>query len=120
MKVLPQEIELYYLIPAVRRELSKILIHDFSLSQKQVADILGVTESAVSQYVKSKRARELKFTKEEISEIRKTAHVIIQDKKNCNKHIFDLTLKFRGADNICKIHRKFDKSISGDCKICVQ
>lgn len=120
MKVLPQEIELYYLIPAVRKELSKIFIEEFGFSQKKVADILGVTESAISQYVKSKRASELKFGAEELKEIQKTAQLIAKNPGSCNKYIFDLTLKFRGADNICKIHRKFDKSIGYDCKICMQ
>ena len=65
MNSLPQELEIWYLIPALRRELTKIFISDFKLSQKKISEILGITESAVSQYQNSKRAQDLKFAKKE-------------------------------------------------------
>ena len=120
MKLMPQEIEVWYLIPAIRKALAKILIKDFDLSQKQVAVILEITESAVSQYLKEKRANELKFSESEKEEIKRTAKKIIADKKNCNKYVYDLTMKFRGSNNLCKIHKKQDKSLSSTCKICCQ
>ena len=35
---MPQEIEVWYTIPALRRELAKSMIEDFKLSQKQVSE----------------------------------------------------------------------------------
>jgi predicted transcriptional regulator len=120
MKLMPQEIEVWYLIPALRKELAKILIKEFSLSQKKIADILGLTESAVSQYLKAKRANELKFSKTEQQEIKKIAKKIIADPKHCNSYVYQLTMKFRGTHNICRIHKKQDKSLPINCKICCE
>ena len=53
--------ELFYenivwnILPAIRRELAKNLIKDHNLSQRRVADILGITEAAVSRYISGKR-----------------------------------------------------------------
>ncbi|MBS3080194.1 hypothetical protein J4221_01875 [Candidatus Pacearchaeota archaeon] len=120
MKLMPQEIEVWYLIPALRREIAKIFISDFRFSQKQVAEILGITESAISQYLKDKRAHELKFNEKEMAEIRKTAKRIINDKENCNKYVYKLTMLLRGTDAVCALHKKQDKSLSENCHICME
>ena len=60
-KVMPQEIEVWYLIPALRREFTRIFIKDYGLTQKQTADILGITEAAISQYLRLKIANQIKF-----------------------------------------------------------
>ena len=54
---MPQKVELYYVIPAIRKEFAKIMLKR-GMSQKQVAGKLKITEAAVSQYLKSKRATE--------------------------------------------------------------
>lgn len=117
---MPQEIEVWYLIPALRKELAKILIREFHCSQKEVSDILGITESAVSQYIKAKRATELKFNKDELRDIQKTARKIVLDKKNCYDHLYKLTVKLRGTENMCKFHKKQDKSLPINCRICCE
>ena len=53
----PQKVELYYIIPAIRKEFARIMIGK-GLSQKQAAGKLNITEAAVSQFMKSKRAAE--------------------------------------------------------------
>ncbi|MBI2003991.1 transcriptional regulator [Candidatus Pacearchaeota archaeon] len=117
MNPLPQELEIWYLIPALRRELTKIFISDFKFSQKQISKILGITESAVSQYLSSKRGNELKFSKKEIREIKKTAKKIIKSKK-ANEEFYKLCIKLRGTESLCKLHRKHDKNISKNCDLC--
>lgn len=51
----PQEIEVHYILPALRRSLSRALKAQ-GKSQKEIALLLNVTESAVSQYLNDKRA----------------------------------------------------------------
>ena len=70
---MPQEIEVWYIIPAIRRELAKSMIKDLKITQKQVASIMEITEAAVSQYLHSKRAKEVVFTKAILEEIKKSA-----------------------------------------------
>ena len=118
MDSLPQELEIWYLIPALRRELTKFFISDFKLSQKQASKILGITESAVSQYLSSKRGDELKFSKEDLKEIKKTAQKIISNEKNFNEHFYKLCIKLRGTENLCRLHRKYDKSVPKNCDLC--
>ncbi|MDP2628431.1 MAG: transcriptional regulator [Nanoarchaeota archaeon] len=117
-KVMPQEIELWYLIPAIRRELAKIFINEYGFSQKKSAQILGITEAAISQYLSSKRANEIKFSAREIEEIKKTAKKIVNNEKESMKFLYNLSTIFRGSKIICKLHRSKDKSIDKNCKIC--
>lgn len=121
MKSLPQEIEMWYLIPALRRELAKILISDFGMNQKQVSQTLGITESAVSQYLKSKRGSELKFSEEDIQKIRGVAYNIVEKgNSHANEELYRLSMKFRGSNIICDFHKKSDSSIPKDCDLCLE
>ncbi len=115
---MPQEIEVWYLIPGIRRKLAKFLVQDYKMNQKKVAKILGMTESAVSQYLKNKRGSEMKFSRNDIELIRKSAYRIAEDKSESNKEIYDLCVKFRGSDSLCEFHRQHDSTIDKDCKLC--
>ena len=48
MQKLPQEIEVWYLIPAIRAELAKELLKE-GINQTKIASILNITNAAVSQ-----------------------------------------------------------------------
>ncbi len=49
------EENVWYLLPLIRKEFAKSLIKDHGLTQRKAAEKLGITESAVSQYVSKKR-----------------------------------------------------------------
>jgi hypothetical protein len=118
MKHLPQELEVWYLIPALRRELAKAFISEFKLTQKQVADKMRVTESAISQYINEKRASGLKFNDKEQKIITKVAKKIIQKNLETNEELYKLSKKFKGTDSLCEFHRKHDPSIEKNCDLC--
>jgi len=59
--LLPCEIAVKSLIPALRSTIAKELIHKHGLKQKDVADLLGVTQTAVSKYVCEVRGTVLKI-----------------------------------------------------------
>ena len=117
-KVMPQEIEVWYLIPALRKELAKIFVDDFDLSQKKAASILGITDAAISQYLSSKRGNEVKFSKDEIAKIKKTAREIIKNGGDIIKEIYQLSVSLRGSKAICGIHMSQDKGVEKGCDIC--
>lgn len=119
-KVMPQEIEVWYLIPALRRELARIFVNEYNMKQKKVAGILGITEAAISQYLKSKRGKEVKFSKKEILEIKKSADRIKENPNDFMKELYELCKKFRNSRVICKLHMKKDKSIHKNCKACFE
>lgn len=117
-QILPQEIEVWYLIPALRRELAKILVKEHKLKQNQAANILGITNAAISQYLKSKRGQGINFNEKETELIKKAAEEIVKDKGKLIKNLYKLCETLRKSKTICEIHKIQDKNISKNCDVC--
>lgn len=99
-----QEVEVFYILPALRKELAKSL-RTKKIKQRLIAEMLGVTEAAVSQYLKNKRGEGIKFNKELKLEIKKSADKLIQGESFKNE-----------AQRLLKIMK--EKKIT--CKLCKQ
>ena len=117
---MPQEIEVRYIIPAIRRELAGILIKEHNKNQKEVAGILGLTEAAISQYRHSKRAKEVVFSGSVTDEIKKSAEKILADKNKRQRVIAEISrisnlTKVRHI--LCDIHRSQSKDLE-KCNVC--
>lgn len=54
MKI-PCEIVVWCVLPMIRREIARELVQTYSMSQAEVARRFGVTDAAISQYLKKKR-----------------------------------------------------------------
>ena len=68
-------------LPVIRKELARSLMENFGLNQKETAVKLGITPSAVSQYISKKRGNN-KILDEKISkEISISAEKIIKNGK---------------------------------------
>ena len=119
-KIMPQEIEVWYLIPALRREFTRMFIRDYGLTQKQTAEILGITEAAVSQYLRLKRANHISFSKKESAQIKNSADEIMENPETLIKNLYNLCVSLRKSKVICKLHKSHDKSIPNDCDVCFQ
>ena len=76
MSHLPCENIIWYGIPVVRREIAFCLINQFGLSQKEAANKLGITPSAVSQYISKKRGKFTILDEKIIKEINLSAKKI--------------------------------------------
>jgi predicted transcriptional regulator len=116
---MPQEIEVRYILPAIRRELAKIFIKEHKLSQKDAANILGLTEAAVSQYQHSKRAKEVVFSNDVVNEIRVSADRILADKtkQRLIAEMYRISGLTRVRQILCDIHRAQSKDLES-CNIC--
>jgi uncharacterized protein len=53
--ILPDELVAKLAIPSIRALIARRLMTEYGLTQKQVADKLGITQAAVSNYVNGKR-----------------------------------------------------------------
>ena len=53
--LLPSEIEAKSLIPAIRAILAKKLIIEYKMKEEFVAKVLGVTQAAISNYIRGTR-----------------------------------------------------------------
>jgi len=115
---MPQEIEVWYLVPALRRELAKTLIKQYRFSQKDVANVLDLTPAAVSQYLSSKRGKDINFLKCEKEKINNVAKKISTNPENGTKYLYNLCVLLRKSNIICRLHRKHDKTVSKKCDIC--
>ena len=117
---MPQEIEVWYIIPALRRELAKSMINDLKLTQKHVAKIMGLTEAAVSQYLHSKRGKEVVFSDAVLKEIKKSAKEIAKNEKLLMQEMMRLT-NLTGVKHVmCDMHKKHDAKLPSDCEICFE
>jgi len=116
---MPQEIEVWYTIPALRRELAKAMVEE-KLTQKEIAGIMGITEAAVSQYIHSKRAKEVVFDKHTLIEIQKSAKHIIEKPKELMNEMMHLT-RIDGVKYVtCDLHKKQDVDLPLDCETCFE
>lgn len=107
----PQEIEVFYVIPTIRKHFAEALVKQ-GMKQKDVAKIFGVTTPAISQYLSKKRANELEFTKDVIQEINKSATKITNQQSYITQtqHILQF---IRTTETICKIHKMFSNVPKG-------
>jgi hypothetical protein len=66
-------------IPVIRKEIAERMINDFGLCQREVAEKLGITPSAVCQYLSKKRGKIEITDGEIIKEIKIAAERIINN-----------------------------------------
>ena len=121
-EIMPQDIEVRYILPAIRRELALILIKDHNLSQKETSRLLGLTEAAISQYKNSKRAKEVIFNEAVLQEIKESSKRIIQDQKN-KQRVMSEMIRISNLTKVkhilCEIHRSQSKNLK-DCNVCFE
>lgn len=116
----PQEIEVWYILPAIRRELAILLTKKHNLSQKKTAKILNVSEPAISQYMKSKRASEVKFTEPTRRLIEKASEKIIKDNSTLIPEVQNLIAAIRKDLTLCRIHKSKSKDLPEGCCACLK
>ncbi len=115
---LPQEISTWYIIPTVRREFVKEMIRQ-GLSQKKAADKLGLTEAAISNYMKDKRATEIKFDQNILDLIKGSVVNILSKQSDVFTEIYNIVKECEKDVTICQIHAAYDEIPEG-CKICFE
>ena len=112
---LPQEIEVWYIIPAIRRELAENLVKKHRLTYQKAAGILGVSKAAVSQYLNKKRAGKFKLPKEIKKEDEKSAGLIITNQNLAVREILRLLNVIKRSKCSCDVCKKYNKGILALC-----
>ena len=75
----PCERVLWYVLPAIRKELVRALVEEHGYTQRKAARLLGLSDAAVSQYLSKKRGRLDIKDKAFLAEVTKSAKRIIKD-----------------------------------------
>jgi uncharacterized protein len=124
--LLPSEIEAKSLIPAVRAILAKKLIKEYALKEEDIAKVLGITQAAVSNYVRGTRGDiELISKLESVREVMRMIDDIAMDLSTNKAYTPSTLAKFVGLCNymrytliICDVHHSIESNI--DEQICEQ
>src|SRR5918912_1268380 len=124
--LLPSEIEAKSLIPAIRAILARKLIAEYHLREELVAKVLGVTQAAISNYIRGTRGDSKLISKlVSIMQVVDRIDDIARD-LSANKAYTPSTMaKFVELCNymrytfiICDVHHSIESNI--DSKVCEQ
>ncbi|MDP2717250.1 MAG: hypothetical protein Q8P02_00745 [Candidatus Micrarchaeota archaeon] len=113
----PQEIEVWYVLPALRREMAATLIA-MGNNQKQVSRLLGVTEAAVSQYVHSKRAQKVAFGAKFKHRIEQECQKLAEGRVSAYGALQDLSAQFKHSKELCSLHQALEE-VPANCDLCL-
>ena len=102
-------------LPAIRAEISRIMIAEYGCTQQYVAETLGLSRAAVSQYRSEKRGAEVDFAEDAMKEIKTFSAKLIKGLPTRDK--------MEGMCNICKLVQKSgwlykNAPDAGYCCIC--
>ncbi len=112
----PQEVEVWYLLPAVRKQLMMSMIQQ-GLKQKEVAELLNLTDAAVSQYVHNKRASGINFPEEILSQIDVSAQKLIKKQSSLQQEMQHIMQSMWSTKFICGICRNCTGA-APSCAVC--
>ncbi len=102
--IMPEEMEVWYILPAIRRECAKIMVQR-GLSQREIAKKLFITEAAVSHYIKGKRG-DIEFPESIQKEINQSVTQLLQN-GTIIQEFENLCRKIRASGFLCIIHKKY-------------
>ena len=112
-------------LPSIRAWIVREAIEKFGMKQKDVANCLGVTNSAVSQYMKEKRA-DIGISEKELKQIKPLISEIAS--KMASKQLTDFELmklmcrvcfSLRASLILCKLHMRMEPKLKKvNCTIC--
>ncbi|MBI1829637.1 MAG: transcriptional regulator [Thaumarchaeota archaeon] len=125
--LLPAEIETKTLIPAIRAILAKKLIVEHHIREEEVSKLLGVTQAAISNYVRGTRGDPVLINKLlEVKEVSEMINDICSNLSSNMAYTPASLSKFIGLCNyvkssllICDIHHNLETNIDeAICKEC--
>jgi len=123
--ILPCEIAVKSAIPAIKAAMAKELVETYQLNQNQVAEILGISQSAVSKYTRQVRGYVLKIDNiEELQPlINRTVNLLVnEDPKRAEflKLFCQMCTMIRKKGLMCQFCQKADPKIEKEqCGFCV-
>ncbi len=123
--LLPCEVAVKSLLPAVRSVLTKQLTTRHGLKQVEVAKLLGVSQPAISLYSKKMRGKALDLERDR--EVKTLIEDLADSLAKGGLSYRDFTLKFcsickttRAKGLLCNMHRALDPTFNTEkCSLCM-
>ncbi len=116
----PCEIVVWYVIPAIRSELAKNLL-DLGMKQKDISELMDITQPAVSQYLTDKRGSEIQFNEDVKTLIKDFANDLYEgnaDKSDIISRTCYICKKIKTKDILCQLHQE-KSDMPTDCNACL-
>ena len=121
--LLPADIETKTSVPAHRAHVAKRLIKEYNFSQKDTAKLIGVTQAAISNYLRGTRGNLSSLGDDERIQIIVAEITTMMIEKH---ELSDIISKFNEACSVirsnrmlCDIHKKLEPSLDVDnCHVC--
>ncbi|MBN1785758.1 MAG: hypothetical protein JW825_02060 [Candidatus Methanofastidiosa archaeon] len=105
------------ILPAIRREVAKILVNERGYSQKRAAELLGVTQAMVSKYL-SKHPKHLgKEMQREIDGLALRLVEVIESPGQATRTLCSFCLSLRESSGLCPMHKR--QTGNDDCNACM-
>ncbi len=111
----PQEIEVWYILPAIRKELVRVL-KSRGKSGREIASLLGITASSVSQYGSDKRGMGIELPLV-VKEFVLSKIPSIKDSLSAYKVIQDINTFIKESKALCQLHMLIEKDLD-NCDVC--
>jgi predicted transcriptional regulator len=123
-KILPDEIVVKNLYPAIRALIAIELVKKYNFKQQVAAEKLGVSQAAISYYISQKRGIAKNFIKSEFVKmsIDKFAEGIANNKLSEEELVMGLTKLVDyiiSNRELCQLHKEIEKDLNvNDCHVC--
>ena len=122
---LPCEFAVKSIVPAFRALVARELIESYNLKQEDIANLLGVTQPAISQYARNIRGKILDL--DGVERIRIIAKDLAFDLVNNSLSLKHINQKYceacrtaREKRMICNLHKRLDPSFNiEECDACL-
>jgi predicted transcriptional regulator len=120
----PCEVAVKCVLPVVRAMVAKELMTKHHMKQVQAAELLRVSQPAISLYCRKIRGKAINLEKDQDikSLIRKTAEALAKNKlarKDLVQTYCRICRTIRAKGLLCRMHRKFDTTIDlENCDLC--
>lgn len=111
----PQEIEVWFILPGLRREFVMALKKQ-GMPQREIANILNMTEPAVSQYLNNKRGI-TRFNQTIIKKIAIAAEKIKKGQSSLRQELQKMLKIIKDTKFICGVCHDH-LNTTEDCKVC--
>ncbi len=124
MSVTVFEIGSRFVMPSLRRRMVEVLYKDYRMNQMEIANLLHITQSAVSRYLSGGRGKLIDISKyKDINEDLTHLIDLIVEKKpssiEIQKQLLRLSFRMFSRGYLCELHGKLDSSIEVEkCNIC--
>ena len=102
--IFPQEIEVWYILPAIRKQLALELVSS-GLNQSQVSRLLDCSRAAITQYTKQKRGQDI-LPQTIKKQIKSSAKSITENQSTVFKEIMFISQMIKSTGLLCQIHKK--------------